>query len=108
MIHVTLACSSSMTVNGFGCPSFHPPAHVKFEEVDGWINATLAEHGWTTLGDAHYCPQHDPATTGEIIQIGTDYTELAPGVRVRLPGSSHIFGDTFPLEVLRERAVASA
>jgi hypothetical protein len=96
MIRVMLTCDSRSLAAM--CPYFEPPAHVKLEEVDGWIAATIEEHGWATRGDEHFCPQHNPTMVGRKVTVAKgNYTEVAPGVRVRLPDGH--YGDATDIEV---------
>ena len=98
-IYVRVQCEKSSIASFARCQSFEPPAHVSFDQVDGWIDSIIEEHGWTALGDELYCPEHNPAEAGEPVTISTEYTELAPGVEVRLRLGFHAPGDTENIEV---------
>lgn len=90
MIHITLACNKQ----GFGqnCPYYQPKPDVPLEQIPAWIDATVAEHGWTTVDGKHFCPRHNPADIGVRRAIGREYTEIAPGVRARLPSAVEFEG----------------
>lgn len=91
MIRFLLACDKSSASSGRPCAYFEAPAHTPLDEADGWVSATIDEHGWARHGDQHLCPEHNPATVGVKVAIKTgDYTELMPGVRVRLPHGTFV------------------
>jgi len=86
MIRVQLACDESKPTFGTRCPTFDPPPGLTFKDAADWIDTTLETNGWTTVGDKHLCPLHNPALKGEEFTVGEGaYTEIAPGVRVRIP-----------------------
>lgn len=58
----------------------------------------LAGHGWAEQDGKFYCQRHDPDNQGQMVALGLDYVELAPGVRARWRDAQRQ-GDTFPIEV---------
>lgn len=84
---------------GRRCPHFESKP-VQPNEIEGWISAELEENGWTTIDGKHYCPQHNPAAKGTPVTVHAGaYTEVAPGVNVRLPVGS--FAEDLVVEVQR-------
>jgi hypothetical protein len=92
MIRVGFGCDGARPTLGVNCGFFEAPDPVKLDEVDGWISLTLEENGWARVGDKHFCPQHNPELEGKKVTVRVgDYTEIAPGVRVRIPPETAMF-----------------
>lgn len=92
MIHTTMAvtCESAKSpMYGPSCETLTPA-----EPTPESVAAVLAEHGWFTVGEQHYCPRHDPAMAGEQFRITSqDYLDLGRGVFVRCPPPEPGYGD---------------
>lgn len=91
MIRVAFGCDGVPPGPAKRCQFYEAPDHVNLSEADGWISAMLKENGWVTVGDKHFCPEHNPAAKGTPVQIHAGaYTEIAPGVNVRMPVGSYV------------------
>lgn len=91
MIHVALTCTRSTRYNGDPCTEFH--ATIDPAEAEAWYRRTITENAWTEEDRKPYCPRHDPADCGAVIQVkhGDDYEPIGDsGWEMRLPrdGSS--------------------
>lgn len=99
MYYVSITCEKSGT--GLKqCHSLWWETNELAAPIPDHISAKMAEGGWIEQAGKHYCPKHDPAEQGEILQVSLSYREIAPGVRVRWPGAAQE-GDSYPLEVHR-------
>ncbi|QOR55782.1 MAG: hypothetical protein YHS30scaffold324_14 [Catenulispora phage 69_17] len=82
-----LAITCNEATSGFErCEILQPPEDMAFEDYASWTEATLKECGWSTQGEAHFCSKHNPASKGKLVEVGSVYVEILPGVRVRRPG----------------------
>jgi hypothetical protein len=103
MYQVTVRCEKAIQFAS-GCKGQNGGGWTTYdltEPVPDGFPAELERAGWVERDGKHYCPKHDPAKQGQLVQIGMDYVELAPGVRVRWPGADRA-GDSFPIEVQRD------
>lgn len=92
MIRVAFGCDGVLPGLARRCLFYEAPDHVNLSEADGWISATLEEHGWIRQGDQHFCPEHNPAAEGAKVTVHVgEYSEIAPGVRVRIPPRTPMF-----------------
>lgn len=96
-VNVIVSCQRSLSTFDRCVPL---AATLETGSVHAWAAEAIKTNGWTLADGMPFCPRHDPAQQGEIVQVGVQYVEIAPGVRVRLTHGQ--FGDTFPFEVLRE------
>lgn len=55
------------------------------EDLVGWVRRAVTKEGWSVDGTRFFCPLHDPADVGELVALGFEYREIAPGVLARLP-----------------------
>jgi hypothetical protein len=98
MYHVSITCEKSASFER--CHGWSWQTNDLAAPVPDHISIKIAEYGWIEQDGKHYCPKHNPAEQGEILQVSLSYREIAPGVRVRWPGAS-AEGDSYPLEVHR-------
>lgn len=94
MYRLAITCNDGPKAASFEhCEILQPPDDLSFEDYASWTETALKEHGWSSQDDAHYCPKHNPANKGKVVEVGKDYVEIVPGVRVRRPGTD------FPLPI---------
>jgi hypothetical protein len=57
------------------------------------LAALLAERGYVSDDhDRHWCKRHDPAFAGTIVELGSEYRQIAPGVWARASGPTSVLG----------------
>jgi hypothetical protein len=105
VLTVTAACARSET---------NPCQQLVVRAPDvGALAAAVTERldaaGWVVKDGEHYCPQHDPAEDGEVLEIWSRYEPIADsGWEIRVPGS-HFAGTGMKWAVeIRRRQPAQA
>lgn len=100
MIRIGFGCDGARGTLGKTCYFIEVPEHISLDRAKEWIDAEMQNREWVRNGDKHFCPEHNPALKGEQIMVSSEYVEIAPGVRVRLPGETRSFG--MEIEVQRD------
>lgn len=87
MIHVTLTCTNNHGfTSGDPCPDFH--ATIEPYAAEAWYHRTILDNAWTIENGNTYCPRHNPADNGAILEIknGDDYQPIGDsGWEIRMP-----------------------
>lgn len=86
MIAIRIGCHEGPTPtrpDTYPCP--YLDLHIETpEELPDAITNALAEHEWTHAPDGYHCPHHHPDLHGLPVTLTHDYTEITPGVQIRL------------------------
>lgn len=92
MIRIGIGCDGAQSAAGRHCYFIEVPEHINLDEAEGWIDVELQNREWISIGGKHFCPEHNPAAKGAEVTVRPgEYTEIAPGVRVRLPVGTPTF-----------------
>lgn len=94
---VAILCERSRPGFGDQCQVLQKSLDAR--EVEDWAREAVKEQGWTVADGEYFCPRHDPAQQGEMVEITDTYQEIAPGVRARLPVGSSAFAWRIEIQV---------
>lgn len=106
MIHAAISCAKSPYPGGLGCGQLLIDTGDSSDlsaDLPASVAKTLAEHGWSQRGGEHFCPVHDPAQAGDVVEITpVSYRPLGDsGWEVRIPGKPYAEGMAVNIEVRR-------
>jgi hypothetical protein len=106
MIHVLLSCEGDR-------PSQFDPRCARYEatippeQAAQWMADRLLEHGWTSIDGKNYCPRHNPADSGLLVDVygGVEYGPLGDtGWEARVPGMESMGGVRIEIRPIRGEA----
>jgi hypothetical protein len=103
MIGITLTCTRHAGFNSDPCPQFH--ATLEPFAAEAWYHGTILDNAWTVEDGKPYCPRHNPADNGALIEVkyGDDYQPIGTsGWEIRLPRDGSPIG-WFKVEVRQIR-----
>lgn len=99
MFLVTISCARS---EDNPCPQLLVSA-ARPEDLAEAVTKRLADAGWILRDGQHYCPRHDPADVGELLEVGGRYVPIRDtGWEIRVPATySFDPGQRWQLEIRR-------
>lgn len=104
MLNAAITCAKSPYPGGLGCGQLFIDTLDSSDlsaDLPEAIAKVLAEHGWAEVGGEHYCPVHNPAEAGDVVEIApVRYRPLgASGWEARIPGNGHAQGMGVNIEI---------
>lgn len=108
MLNAAISCARNSPANGRHCePLYLDPIDPR--DLPVAIAKAIAEHGWSEIDGEHYCPVHNPADAGEILEVGHVYAPVKDtGWEIRVPPSPFAQPGTVFLLEIRPRSAHSS